>query len=623
MAEFEISRQSEEVVEMFCEHCSEHGNKNQPAEGFCVDCVKYFCATCLRYHRTFLPDHVTADKDSMPSDVYLEKCEQHPEELVKFYCLSCEETACSICKTGFHKQCEEVHHLPKLALDFEEGKEFSNFKNSLDLLEKEVADTELLLGNGRQKNEQYNADAISVLRKQKEEVEKIFDNFEQEIGKVHTANKNLLDKEEKSKDLLKEDINNLKTETEELKNSSRKCKLFLQTKRMKEERKQIKEKLSGTKTHLEQEVCKFRYQLATQKLKPERFGKVIAEPFKIVKVIKWNQWNDILFLTLSFIFCVMLTGSTHITVEKLSNIEVSFDIKQIFYLSEHCLLISEPNREIVHVYNPKNSNWISQIHQSQLKEITRVRDDMVAVTFTGNVEIRSVSCSQSDFSWEVVKYIDVGKNCKFIQYRLGKLFVICSTFGGSSRIIKIFDDKGNKLDSFIIHFVAGGITISPNGKNIYISYNEDSLIISYTTEGKVVNWFRNDTLSNPSAMTVDSNGNLFVCGYFSHNIFYISADLKYGYEILNESHGIYLPNSITYDGRESILYLRSQLSNSIQVFKINSKRFPYFLYTLTLQISNSGYLKDIFKSHSENKCTKYHLKSNFSYLKIKPSFCWN
>jgi hypothetical protein len=58
MADIGVSSGSDYTEEMFCEYCHEKEQKYVTAEGFCVNCVKYFCTTCLGYHNKFLPDHI-------------------------------------------------------------------------------------------------------------------------------------------------------------------------------------------------------------------------------------------------------------------------------------------------------------------------------------------------------------------------------------------------------------------------------------------------------------------------------------------------------------------------------------------------------------------------------------
>ncbi|XP_060554571.1 E3 ubiquitin-protein ligase TRIM33-like [Ruditapes philippinarum] len=137
-----FTQDSDEVQEMFCEHCDKHDKQYVPAEGFCEECFEYLCGTCLKFHKRYMVSHTIKNKNNMPQDFCLEKCFVHQDELVKFYCQACKKFACYECKTLDHGTCSMVNHLPALVPGIENSQEIKELTENLDMLMKDLEITE-------------------------------------------------------------------------------------------------------------------------------------------------------------------------------------------------------------------------------------------------------------------------------------------------------------------------------------------------------------------------------------------------------------------------------------------------------------------------------------------------
>ncbi|XP_053386589.1 tripartite motif-containing protein 45-like isoform X2 [Mercenaria mercenaria] len=126
---------------MFCEPCNKEGNTVE-ADGFCSNCSDYLCSTCLKYHTRLAKDHTLFDKSSMPQDFCLERCVFHPNDLVKFYCTKCDNTACSQCIPIEHQtECSEFKHIPSYMQLQDVYRELKEVKKSLKAVEEEASRT--------------------------------------------------------------------------------------------------------------------------------------------------------------------------------------------------------------------------------------------------------------------------------------------------------------------------------------------------------------------------------------------------------------------------------------------------------------------------------------------------
>ncbi|XP_053391702.1 uncharacterized protein LOC128554442 [Mercenaria mercenaria] len=185
------------VTEMFCESCTIDDNYST-AEEFCVDCVKYFCATCMRFHKRFLLNHVHQDQHSMPQDFCLEICEVHPKEIIKFFCEACSRFACSECRSNLHQNCKTVRHVPKLVQSIEKSSNFQSFKSKIDHSETELKRiTESLIQAKYSDVEKCCNYAKTAIKIQREEMNKQFDglemNIQRSIEKIRTDDTKQLD----------------------------------------------------------------------------------------------------------------------------------------------------------------------------------------------------------------------------------------------------------------------------------------------------------------------------------------------------------------------------------------------------------------------------------------------
>ena len=126
-----LTQDSDEVLEMFCEHCEKEQGIIVTAECFCEKCSEYFCIKCLSYHQKYKPDHTTQDHTNMPQDLYIKKCQDHSKELIKFYCMSCQQKACSLCKVKNHSECK-IEHIPSIVGSQEFKNEFRNVVKTIE-----------------------------------------------------------------------------------------------------------------------------------------------------------------------------------------------------------------------------------------------------------------------------------------------------------------------------------------------------------------------------------------------------------------------------------------------------------------------------------------------------------
>ncbi|XP_060558004.1 E3 ubiquitin-protein ligase TRIM36-like isoform X2 [Ruditapes philippinarum] len=243
---------SDEIVEMYCELCKKKG-KHRIADGFCVNCVKYFCKDCLSYHTEFLPDHVHKDKTNMPQDVCLNPCPSHSEDIIKFYCSSCNMFFCSECKKNGHNECKNVHHLPDLVKDLEKGTEFLNLGQDLDAVVEESQIHVSVLSEAKKLMEAMCSAALSEIDSMRDQ---LIEYINRSVGTIKSDLKSIENAEMKTiqdncskLSALISETSSMKSKMDQKVRECKRCELFMAMKDMQTKQKALQQKVLEMKRH--------------------------------------------------------------------------------------------------------------------------------------------------------------------------------------------------------------------------------------------------------------------------------------------------------------------------------------------------------------------------------------
>ena len=100
-------RDDDEGPELLCDNCQK---EDETVGKRCKDCMQFLCSPCAEFHQRSIntKDHVLLSKDELKANQPAEnasamKCSKH-DEVIKFYCNTCQETICMSCTILDHKQ---------------------------------------------------------------------------------------------------------------------------------------------------------------------------------------------------------------------------------------------------------------------------------------------------------------------------------------------------------------------------------------------------------------------------------------------------------------------------------------------------------------------------------------
>lgn len=246
------ARSSDEVDEMYCELCKAKG-RSKSADGFCVDCVKYFCSNCLDFHSEFLPNHVKEDKNTMPKDFCVKPCFDHGDKIIKFYCSACEQFFCSECKQISHSDCTTVSHLPAFVkgIDISEqcksiNQKLRNTLKDIDLRQSEASRKAQAVGDFAEKAKTaLLMKKTAVLHWLNQNVAKL----EKEIETIRKGDQHFVQSESADLSAIKSQTLTLQTELCNKTALANRCELFMNMKETEIEQKQIELKLKQLEEH--------------------------------------------------------------------------------------------------------------------------------------------------------------------------------------------------------------------------------------------------------------------------------------------------------------------------------------------------------------------------------------
>ncbi len=85
-----------------CKSANARDASSKPAVARCLDCAKLLCRHCVDLHRRtkVTQAHSVFDLDIMNKDI---ACKAHVDDVVRYYCESCEVCICVVCTFHEHK----------------------------------------------------------------------------------------------------------------------------------------------------------------------------------------------------------------------------------------------------------------------------------------------------------------------------------------------------------------------------------------------------------------------------------------------------------------------------------------------------------------------------------------
>ncbi|XP_053402331.1 E3 ubiquitin-protein ligase TRIM36-like [Mercenaria mercenaria] len=532
---------SDELVDIYCEPCADDG-KQIEAEGFCVDCSEYLCGQCYKNHTRYkaFKHHVLQDKNKMPvdaakarvTDVCIEKCAVHSAKVIEYFCRSCDKLGCTACITVNHRLCKNVDHIPNIVKDLEKSEELKEFKSKLDKKLEAVTERKKKITSSKTQTEGMKTKAKAELKQQQEEIKNFFANLELEMERriedIDKNNKETLKTAATTCDFINDELDKMKSDTDNKLKNEQKCELFIAMKR----HKSIMDEVDKEFEKLETESKIQRYALT-----PSSQMEAVMKSTSEICTLRTTKFGS-----------EINVGTKN---DKEKPVVCGHAMVQ-----NHYLAITDLSNGSVKVFDTRKMNLVSEMDMSNVRCITSVKDKQIAVLLRSGKQSKIFILSISTFGSLSKDYqIPVNIESDSMAYSRDKLFIV------ARNKIVVIDMQGQLLETIKTTY-SKHIALSPDQETIYMTNVLDNTVTSMTLEGKIKTVYQDEDLKFPQGITVDNEGLVYVRNYGNSNVHQLTADCTKVQILIENVPG----TTITYSNTEKRFYLGC--ANMVKVYQM-------------------------------------------------------
>ena len=514
-----------------CDPCLIHGN-NIPAKSYCEDCTYFLCDICAeshkeaRNHRILDSDEMTRRKLTSEQEML---CTNHANKQIDYFCEKHEQLCCSACVTLEHRQCK-VLYIDHIAREFNTSQEYQDLQKQIKLLETKLTKT-------KKQSEKNCNDVNQYFETLLSDIEQFRSQINIKLDEIERTTK------ERALKITTDDLISLESISTKTESIQKHLSEMSSTLESLEKYKQNHQLFITTKTYLKQ-VMNFNKQ--TDKISSE--NKIRTYLF---------TWNEEILQSLDL--CCELVDLNVTDREKrgLRGEKQSQGEGNIMYKDPK--QIKARFVKDINIQHKQDSAWrgcwitgsdlltcdtlaltdrdnysvkLVDLHTNAITSCLQLADQPRDLTYMDSNTL-VVTCGTNltflkfDGNLSITNKMPMKGRCHGITSHQNKLFV---TFTGNKPSIKILNNAGAVLHT--IQTDSHGkklfvdplyITVSTDGRIIYVSDPGQNTVTSYSLTGEQLNVYIHENLNCPQGLTVVENKLVFVCGNGSDNLHGISC----------------------------------------------------------------------------------------------------
>ncbi|KAJ8307652.1 hypothetical protein KUTeg_014800 [Tegillarca granosa] len=488
--------------------------KHNKAVSWCTVCNEALCTHCDNCHKAMKmsQSHKLCPLEEIQSETRtittLEVCTQHEGKKMKLYCMDHQQACCAICVTVHHRKCEHVKTLNDAAKGIKESPEITVLTESLKTMTDELS----TILEGRkinlqelQRGKQQYLDKITRMR---QDINKHFDQLEdkvnQELGGRYKEASILIGNDiaeiESSLKIMSNYQNVLDTG---LKNVSD-IHMFLEMHKIKQQHSERSELLKKRLEEMKHHEIELQFE--------DNWVNLLTNLTKIATVTINSTSLDVKSGILGG------KGKTNLyncTSRKIRNFSTGQYLTDgIFVPNDKVLLVDYNGRKVIFC------------------------------TLEGQIDDREAAVVL--YNTQNIQYIDI-VNCK-----LGKLITVNN---------KLYQAIGyNGINLIVEGYKADYITCTTD--RIYLTSGHK--LVCSDMNGSHMFSYTNDNLRYGRGISVDKEGNIYCCGYWSQNIHQLTADGQFIKLIVTD---ITCPRGIAFD-KTGERFLVTHHDNNVTVYEL-------------------------------------------------------
>ena len=220
------------------------------------------------------------------------------------------------------------------------------------------------------------------------------------------------------------------------------------------------------------------------------------------------------------------------------------------------------------IFDAKFRNGASLPFRSGPRGIAVINPQEVAVSLPDENLIAFVSISKK---LKLVRSILTNIPCYGIRYYSSELVVLCDD-GFSKTEVQVLGLQGEIKRTFSMNKTGKSalrnpwyLALNPDGQRFYIT--DRGRLVCLDVSGTVMFEYKDTDLENARGVTIDSQGQLYVCGTSSNNIYEVSTDGNTGKVFISDID-ITAPQAVCYNDEKRLLLVTSVGSEIVTIFKV-------------------------------------------------------
>ncbi|KAL4219228.1 Transcription intermediary factor 1-alpha [Mactra antiquata] len=555
-----ISSIEKEVEETFCSPCGREGRKVD-ATKFCQDCDEHLCEKCVHDHKKFVvtKTHRIVGKQKpvsvTPRHKLSDKCTHHEGKILELFCTDHDELCCSVCVAVSHRSCHDVVYIPQAANGVESCLELLEVKDDIIKVKQEVEELQAKREENQQVVQQQKEDIINAILDMRIRVTNILDSLERtarnELESRYEVVISKIDTDVKTCEDVSYTLSGLTTKIDTTVDNE--PELFVTMKKAKKSMAEGRAVIDNISKNIGKEKLFFMADRTLENLLSnlESLGQ-FGEDTHVYKAQFEGEHN------------ISLSSDLGSSEESTGSLALA-DGKMLLTNTHHkrLKLLSSSYKVIDHVELPGKPYAVCSA--SPIEVIVSLREEK---------QLQFVSIEKKMKPSRLMK---IGVSCYGVACQNGEVFVACvggqyenrpmlRVYNMSGRLLRVFE-RGN--DGLQIFSSPRNIVLSPDGTMIHVSDREYG-VVTVGLFGDVISQFKKPHLESARGITVNEDGNIFVCGQNSHNIIQLNAAGDEIGVLIKDRARLYRPQSVLYHrkGHRSFLLVTFFKSKFVKVFAL-------------------------------------------------------
>ena len=563
-----------------CDPCLLLSSKKN-AEHYCVECDEFFCNNCSSVHRMskLSRNHKLLTQNDMPQRKTIpteeDVCCKPREEILKYFCKVHKIFFCTVCVTLENRNCS-IKYVDDIAPDFEKTLEYRSLIHKIKNVVNELKDIKKKSTRNGQDLQTVYSKFVSDVKAFRSEINRKLDSMEAAILKRAMVVKEF---DMKAAQTVSTACDTMITDVNKIVNSLEKHKQYKQQRHLVMFAKMA-----------EIQICEFQMKMA------EMSNKNIIRQYSFHK-------NQKILLSLHSMYNLgtlvdkEVGGKTAMQKKKKRNLHLvnkgsksvrascvgqisvrhsedkSYcDITGIVKIDPYRIALTDWNNYSVKLVNIESKSIVSYLQLSTRPwDVTCTDKSQLVVTCYNKLVF-----IDSRPTLTVNKELQLIGDCTGITFHDNQLFVsfdapvsAVKSISLHGEILKTFstDRNGQPLFKRPLY-----ICLNYSKSTLFVSDIQTNIVTGLDLRGRIRNVYRDTDLKSPYGLTVDEYDNIYIAGFFSHNIHQISTQCTPVEILLEQKQGIEFPDSLMYCERENKLYIShgygSSKRNVLSVYQL-------------------------------------------------------